>query len=70
MTDTKVSPALVPDGLLTTADVAHVFRTSDSTVRYWRQQGVGPRSFRAGRRVLYDADDVRAYIQQLRDENR
>jgi DNA-binding transcriptional MerR regulator len=57
----------VPDGLLTTADVAQVFRATESTVRYWRQQGVGPRSFKAGRRVLYDSADVREYLEHLRE---
>ena len=40
--------------LLTTAEVAERFRTSPSTVRYWRHLGIGPAGIRAGRRVLYD----------------
>jgi DNA-binding transcriptional MerR regulator len=40
--------------LLTTEEVAERFRTSPSTVRYWRHIGIGPSGFRVGRRVLYD----------------
>jgi predicted DNA-binding transcriptional regulator AlpA len=40
--------------LLTTEEVAQRFRTSPSTVRYWRHLGTGPTGIRVGRRVLYD----------------
>lgn len=40
--------------LLTTEDVAERFRTSPSTVRYWRHLGIGPVGIRVGRRVLCD----------------
>jgi DNA-binding transcriptional MerR regulator len=40
--------------LLTTEEVAQRFRTSPSTVRYWRHIGIGPAGIRVGRRVLYD----------------
>jgi len=51
---------------LTTEEVAERYRTSPETVRYWRHIGKGPRSFKAGRRVLYDAVDVRAWDESLR----
>lgn len=38
--------------LLTTDEVAERFRTSPSTVRYWRHLGIGPAGIRVGRRVL------------------
>lgn len=63
-------PVPVPDGYLTTDDVALVYRASASTVRYWRQKGLGPRWFRSGRRVLYDSADVRDHLRRLRDEAR
>ncbi len=47
--------------LLTTEDVARHFRTVPATVRYWRQVGKGPRSFKVGRRVLYRQSDVMAW---------
>jgi excisionase family DNA binding protein len=40
--------------LLTTEEVAQRFRTSASTVRYWRHLGISPAGIRVGRRVLYD----------------
>jgi helix-turn-helix protein len=40
--------------LLTTGEVAARFRTSPSTVRYWRYLGIGPAGIRVGRRVLHD----------------
>ncbi|MFW6034538.1 MAG: helix-turn-helix domain-containing protein [bacterium] len=53
---------------MTTAEVAELLRTSDSTLRYWRHQRVGPRSFKVGRRVLYDRRDVEQFIKQVRAE--
>ncbi len=37
-------------------------RTSPETVRYWRHVGKGPASFKLGRKVLYAAADVVAWI--------
>lgn len=50
---------------LVTAEVAEVCRTSAETVRYWRHVGKGPKSFRVGRRVLYAAEDVEAWLEAL-----
>ncbi len=50
---------------LTTEEIAQLFRTSPGTVRYWRHVGKGPKSFRAGRRVLYRESDVRAWADSL-----
>ena len=47
---------------LTTNEVAKLVRTSTETVRYWRHVGKGPKSFKVGRRVLYDQDDVRQWL--------
>ncbi len=52
---------------LTTAELAAKYRTSPETVRFWRHIGKGPRSFKAGRRVLYDVADVAAWDASLRD---
>lgn len=51
---------------MTTPEVADIFRTSPETVRYWRHIGYGPASFKVGRRVLYDADDVEAFREEQR----
>ena len=59
----------MPDGnpsqdreLLTIAEAAELLRAPVATLRYWRHQGTGPRSFRLGRRVLYRRDDLHAWI--------
>jgi hypothetical protein len=49
---------------LTTAEVAGICRTSPETVRFWRYAGKGPQSFKVGRKVLYDADAVEAWIKE------
>jgi excisionase family DNA binding protein len=54
-----------PD-FLTTEEVATLLRTSPETVRFWRHVGKGPRSFKLGRRVLYAAEDVDAFIEVAR----
>lgn len=51
---------------LTTDELAALVRTSPATCRWWRHVGVGPRSFKVGRRVLYDRNDVEAWIQEAR----
>jgi hypothetical protein len=51
---------------LVTAEVAEMCRTSPETCRYWRHVGKGPKSFKVGRRVLYAAEDVEAFIAEAR----
>lgn len=41
---------------LTTREVAERLRQPEGTLRYWRCKGVGPPSFKAGRRVLYPSE--------------
>jgi excisionase family DNA binding protein len=49
---------------MTTEELAQVLRTSPETIRYWRHLGnKGPRSFRVGRRVLYDRKDVLVWLE-------
>ena len=50
--------------LLTITEAAELLRAPVATLRYWRHQGTGPRSFRLGRRVLYRTDDLHAWIAQ------
>jgi excisionase family DNA binding protein len=52
---------------LTTQEVADLLRTSPETVRYWRHINKGPKSFKVGRRVLYAAEDVHAFVRQARE---
>lgn len=51
------------DALLTVDEVAAYCRTSPSTVRHWRLTGKGPRSYKVGRRVLYKAPEVHAWVE-------
>jgi predicted DNA-binding transcriptional regulator AlpA len=53
---------------LTTAEVASLCRSPVETVRYWRYVGQGPKSFKVGRRVLYAAEDVEAWLAAARAE--
>ena len=46
------------DPFLTTAEVASRYRTSPSTVRYWRHAGIGPRGVKIGTKVLYRESEV------------
>jgi DNA-binding transcriptional MerR regulator len=46
---------------LTTAEVAERYRTAESTVRYWRQVGKGPRGIKIGKRVLYSEAELLRY---------
>jgi DNA-binding transcriptional MerR regulator len=48
--------------LLTITEAAEIARAPVATLRYWRHLGVGPRSFRLGRHVVYRADDLDAWI--------
>ncbi len=37
-----------------------------NSLRYYRQNGQGPKGFRLGRRVVYDVADVEAWINEAR----
>jgi predicted DNA-binding transcriptional regulator AlpA len=51
--------------LLNLDEAAVYLHASPSTLRFWRQRGTGPRSFRAGRRVKYRRSDLRAWLDGL-----
>ena len=57
---------------LVTQEVAARYRTSESTVRYWRMIGKEPGSLgvRCGRRVLYDEAELDRYDERKRAERR
>ncbi len=50
---------------LTTAEVAAIVRSPESTVRYWRHQGTGPLGLRVGGRFLYPKGNVRSWLASL-----
>jgi predicted DNA-binding transcriptional regulator AlpA len=60
-------PPPAGDELLTISEVAAIVRAPLATLRYWRHLGTGPRSFRLGRRVVYRAGDLGAWIDAQAD---
>lgn len=55
-----------PD-LLTTAEVAELLHLPEGTLRTWRHQGTGPRSFKLGALVRYERRDVLEWLQRQVD---
>ena len=53
--------------LLTLSDAAARLRTPVATLRYWRHLGIGPDSFRLGRRVMYRREDLDRWITAQHD---
>ena len=53
------------DQLLTMKEAAEFLRTPVATLRWWRHLGIGPHSFKVGRRVFYWLSDLRAWLDQL-----
>lgn len=51
--------------LLTITEAAERLRVPVETLRYWRQKGSGPASFRMGRRVFYRAAELDRYVNEL-----
>jgi DNA-binding transcriptional MerR regulator len=56
--------------LLLMTEVAEQARTTVDTLRYWRHAGIGPPSFKLGRRVLYRSEDVEEWISAKAAEGR
>lgn len=55
------------DDLLDMEETSDRTRTPVATLRFWRHQGRGPKSFKIGRRVMYRASDVDAWLQAQYD---
>ena len=53
--------------LLTLAEAAGILRAPVATLRYWRHLGIGPSSFKIGRRVMYRRVDLDDWIDSRRD---
>ncbi len=43
---------------LRTSDLVREFGIPEATWRWWRHRGEGPRSFKLGRTVFYERDDI------------
>lgn len=58
-----MTPTELPD-LMTTDEVADALRITRRTLLNRRSQGLAPRGFRVGKRVVFRRDVVRAYLEQ------
>ncbi|MDT4906761.1 MAG: hypothetical protein QOI69_2 [Pseudonocardiales bacterium] len=56
------------DRLLTITEAAELLRVPVATLRWWRHKGIGPRSFKMGRHVVYQRSDLDAWIEAQRGE--
>jgi DNA-binding transcriptional MerR regulator len=56
-------------GFLTTAEVAERYRTSPSTIRYWRMTGYLRAGTQYGRRTLYDPAELDEFDRQRRADD-
>jgi DNA-binding transcriptional MerR regulator len=43
-----------------------ILGVAEGTLRYWRCIGIGPKFVKYPQRVLYDVEDLRAYIDECR----
>jgi hypothetical protein len=53
----------------TNSTLAAELYISVNTLNRWRLEGVGPRYIKAGRRVLYDPNDVTAWLASNRRQS-
>ncbi len=67
MDQTRTPDAGTQPQLLTLAETAAQLRTPVATLRYWRHLGMGPDSFRLGRRVMYRQQDVEKWVNARHD---
>lgn len=51
---------------LRTTDLVEEYGIPEATWRWWRHRGEGPRSFKLGKAVFYDADDVSAWVESAK----
>ena len=49
---------------LTVSEVADILRVPVNTLRWWRQQGTGPRYFKIGRRLVTTVGDITTWVEE------
>ena len=59
-----MSPLSSHDEILTTADVAEITKVPVTTLKDWRHDRLGPRSFKLGRLVRYRRSDVDQWLAE------
>lgn len=52
------------DRRLTLPEASAWSRIPEPTLRWYRHLGIGPRSYRLGRRVYYDLADLESWVEQ------
>lgn len=55
----------MPD-LMTVEEVAEFLRTPRGTLAQWRHHKKGPKSFKLGKRVLYDRSEVEEFLSRAK----
>ncbi len=69
----SISTVSIPDGndedFLTLTEVAAILRVPVNTLRWWRQQGDGPRFFKIGRHLLTTIGDLRGWIDDQKSDD-
>jgi hypothetical protein len=45
-------------------EAAEILRADIDTLRYWRHLGIGPRSFKIGRRIFYWRGEVHRWLRE------
>jgi hypothetical protein len=62
-----ISTVSIPDGtdgdFLTLSEVAVILKVPVNTLRWWRQRGDGPASFKIGRHLVTTIGDLRSWIE-------
>ncbi|GAA3811005.1 helix-turn-helix domain-containing protein [Nocardioides panacisoli] len=51
------------DPLRTIDQAAEQLCTPEATLRFWRHKGIGPRSAKLGRRIVYRQSDLDAFVE-------
>lgn len=71
MTTSRADQAGTPGEheLLTITEAADLLRTPVATLRYWRNIGYGPGSFRVGRGVRYWRHEILDWLHQRSGQN-
>lgn len=54
---------------LTLSEVADILRVPVNTLRWWRQQGSGPRYFKIGRRLVTTVGDLRVWVEAQKQDS-
>lgn len=53
----------MPDPIVTLPQLSEETEIPEGTLRYWRHAGIGPESFKLGRRVVYRRSAIDAWIE-------